>query len=276
MGWNHMTSFIGLSFSSGGQSETSINILTYNSSSLAFLSDQNEKKEQENINAFSNFLQKKGTLDILCLQEVLSYQAQVKSEKLNFKYAHKIPYKGTWILSQHPILKHGEIDFKTSGNSCLWADIKIHEKTIRIYSLHLQSNNVSGTTERILSEGELQERKTWSDIKGILGKFRYNSKIRTQQARKVKNHIEKSPHPVVLCGDFNETPQSYVYRMLSKDLSDTFQEKGFGFGTTYAGKLPALRIDYILADPKFTVLDCQVFKEKHSDHYPVLSKLSLD
>ncbi|MEM8906288.1 MAG: endonuclease/exonuclease/phosphatase family protein, partial [Bacteroidota bacterium] len=94
---------------------------------------------------------------------------------------------------------------------------------------------------------------------------------RAQQAHLVAEHVRNSPYPVMICGDFNETPLSYVYRILSAPLQDAFKQKGSGLGTTYAGKIPALRIDYILADRRLKILDHQILYKSYSDHYPVRS-----
>lgn len=269
LGWNHLTGFIGVNVSSGNLTEKTFRVVTFNTSGLKFLAAKDTLKHLQNIKDFVNTLHQEGNIDILCLQEVGAHKAQLAVKKLGFKYQHRIPYKGTSILSQHPIVKTGDITFTTRTNSCVWADIKVKGKTVRVYNTHFKSNQVSTTAERILTEGEIQEKETWSDIKGVFGKFRYTSVIRAQQARKVKAHMEQSPHPVVLCGDFNETAQSYIYNMLSENLLDSFRQKGFGLGTTYSGSIPALRIDFILSDPRIRILDCQIFKEAFSDHYPV-------
>lgn len=270
-----MTSFIGLSLTSSSPTTKAINILTFNTSGFTFLSNKDTVKHKQNVKDFLTQSSQNGPIDILCFQEVNSINAQEVIDKLNFKYKHRIPYYGTNIVSRHPIVKTGAISFETKTNSCVWADIKIDNKTLRVYNIHLKSNRVSTDTERILKKGEIQEKETWSDIKGVFGKFRYTSKIRVQQARLVKAHMDKSPHPTILCGDFNETPQSYTYDMLSENMTDTFQKKGFGLGTTYAGSIPALRIDFILTDPRFKVLDSDIFKKKHSDHYPVFAAVEL-
>jgi endonuclease/exonuclease/phosphatase family metal-dependent hydrolase len=76
-----------------------------------------------------------------------------------------------------------------------------------------------------------------------------------------------------VCGDFNDTPNSYVYRILSDRLQDSFKEKGLGIGTTFAGSIPLLRIDYILADMQFKINECKVIHNKWSDHYPVVTEM---
>ena len=197
-------------------------------------------------------------------------------ELLGFKHKQDIPYRGTTILSEFPIIDAGEIPFGTRTNSCVWADIQTKDHIIRVYNIHLKSNRVSTKTEEILNKGGIQEKETWDDIQGVLGNIRYASKIRVEQAQKVKSHMQQCPYPYVLCGDFNETPQSFVYRMLSKNLQDTFQKKGAGIGSTYAGSIPALRIDFILASSDFKVLDCDILKKAYSDHYPVMTTLAIE
>jgi endonuclease/exonuclease/phosphatase family metal-dependent hydrolase len=101
-----------------------------------------------------------------------------------------------------------------------------------------------------------------------------NSK-RAEQVNIVLEHIEKSPFISIVCGDFNDTPMSYTYHMLSKGRKDTFKEAGEGFSGTYSFLWPLLRIDYILVPEAYTVYEHITFKEKYSDHYPVISSISI-
>ena len=96
-----------------------------------------------------------------------------------------------------------------------------------------------------------------------------------EQAEIFRNHLNKSPHRNIVCGDFNNTQFSNVYKIVKGNLQDSFLESGSGFGRTYdLWKLP-LRIDYILADPDFEVVSHQNFDVKLSDHYPVMATLRL-
>lgn len=275
MGWSHLSRFIGFNFSTTEATANSIRVASFNTSGLGYLADEDTLKHWQHVNNLVGFLNQKGSLDILCLQEVSGIRAQYAVDKFGFKYKHHIPYHGAAIVSKYPILNSGEVEFKTRTNSCLWADIKVGPKTIRVYSVHLKSNRVSTETEKLLKSGDLQQRETWSDIKGVFGKFRYTSKIRVQQAEKVKTHARKSPHPVILCGDFNETSTSYVYQLLAEGMKDSFQEAGFGIGSTYAGRIPALRIDFILSDPRFNVRKFNILKKAYSDHYPIVASFEL-
>lgn len=181
--------------------------------------------------------------------------------------------KGAVILSRYPFLKKGEIDFGTITNSCLWADVKIENSPVRVYSFHLQSNQISQDAENLSLQTEFDQKRAWYDIKGILRKYKNRHITRSRQAEKLAAHAKKSPHPVILSGDMNDPPQSYTYQMLSRLGTDSFDARGKGLGTTYAGNIPLLRIDYIFSDPVFSVLDFKIRKERFSDHYAISAVL---
>ena len=101
------------------------------------------------------------------------------------------------------------------------------------------------------------------------------AQIRAKQAEILTNHIASSPYPVIVCGDFNDIPVSYTYRTLSQNLNDAFEKRGFGFGTTYSGNIPALKIDYILTAKRIKIFNCTILKVPYSDHYPMVSELGL-
>jgi endonuclease/exonuclease/phosphatase family metal-dependent hydrolase len=88
--------------------------------------------------------------------------------------------------------------------------------------------------------------------------------------------MSQSPYPVIAAGDFNDTPLSYTYSILSNKMRDVFYERGKGIGTTYSGKIPFLRIDYILTDLCFTPLKFSIIKKKYSDHYPIAALVSYE
>ena len=93
----------------------------------------------------------------------------------------------------------------------------------------------------------------------------------------ILNHISQSPHPVILAGDFNDTPQSFMYNKIKNSgFCDAFQQAGHGLGTTYAGYVPLLRIDYNFAQKNyFRVLKHEVIDARMSDHYPQVSTFSI-
>jgi len=116
------------------------------------------------------------------------------------------------------------------------------------------------------------------EIDGILditNRLKWAFERRANQAESIAAHVHRSPYPVIVCGDFNDSPVSYTYRIMRHDLNDAFVESGSGFGNTYLGKFPSYRIDYILLNKKFNVFNYRTPKLNLSDHYPVLCRMSL-
>jgi endonuclease/exonuclease/phosphatase family metal-dependent hydrolase len=103
----------------------------------------------------------------------------------------------------------------------------------------------------------------------IFDKLKTAFAIRASQVDNLSYSISQSPHPVILCGDFNDTPNSYAYQQLTANLKDAFMESGKGFGNTYIGKLPSYRIDFILHDDHFASWNFYRELINLSDHYPV-------
>jgi endonuclease/exonuclease/phosphatase family metal-dependent hydrolase len=91
----------------------------------------------------------------------------------------------------------------------------------------------------------------------------------------VRQELDASPHPNIICGDFNDVPNSYTYFHIRGNMQDAFIQKGFGIGRSYVNLSPTLRIDYILASPEFTVLQCKRFNLPYSDHHPIVADLQL-
>ena len=88
-----------------------------------------------------------------------------------------------------------------------------------------------------------------------------------------RKEIKASPYPAVVCGDFDDIPNSYAYFTVKGDLQDAFLKRGSGFGATFRRISPTLRIDYIMADRRFSVKQYTRIKVPYSDHYPIIADL---
>ena len=90
--------------------------------------------------------------------------------------------------------------------------------------------------------------------------------------------VAESPYPAIICGDFNDIPNSSTYFNVKGNLQDPFLKKGFWTGrttrTSFGIISPTLRIDYILASRSFTAKQFQIIHVPYSDHYPVETDLS--
>jgi endonuclease/exonuclease/phosphatase family metal-dependent hydrolase len=82
--------------------------------------------------------------------------------------------------------------------------------------------------------------------------------------------------PLVVCGDFNATPVSSVYRALARGLRDV---RGGGRKKvgTWPSARPLLRIDHMFVSSEFRVLSCGVTQSAESrvasDHLPLVAEL---
>ncbi len=174
----------------------------------------------------------------------------------------KIPYHNSGIISLP-----GE-----DHNFGIYIDIVQGEDTIRVYNLHLKSIHLQHEDYQFVedvSKGQT-EKGTFSDgSKSILLKLHNAYKLRAQQTMMVMESLNNCTYDRIICGDFNDTPLSYAYHKISSGLEDAFVNAGYGLGNTFAGKLPPIRIDFILYSGNFKSYDFEVHKTQLSDHYPV-------
>lgn len=184
---------------------------------------------------------------------------------------------GIAVFSKFPIIGYGLVPFsdKKNENSCIYIDVKKWGRTVRIYSVHLQSIRFDPEDykyyNRIAGQGKPEASSAWR----LGSKLKIAFKKRADQLFIIKHHAAQCPYPYIISGDFNDTPASFAVNQMAEGLKNAFREKGLGFGKTYNGDFPNFQIDYIMASPQFDVLDYRVIEKKLSDHYPVRSDLLL-
>ncbi len=206
--------------------------------------------------------------DILSIQE---YHPQSNIDFSFYKYRYEKlsglrTKHGQVILSQYPIINSGSVEFPDTSNNAIFSDIVKGKDTIRVYNIHLESLRIDTDVEKLKEEGS--ER---------LFKLAGNTfKMQQFQTELFLLHERQCHYKAIICGDFNNTAFSYVYRKIKGDLNDTFKEAGNGFGRTYAFKFFPVRIDFIFADEAFTVKKFKTFDAHFSDHYPIMTTLRLN
>ena len=196
-------------------------------------------------------------------------------ERYAFKVAGHQNF-GIAIFSKYPIIEKGNVAFPSdhpSFNYCIYADIVKNKDTFRIYNAHLQSIKLQKDDYALFDENNTTSAEQSSNVFRLIQKINLAYPVRAEQAEIIMDHIAESPFPVIVCGDFNDTPLSYCYNQFSARLTDAFRNTSKGIGGTYAGKIPVGRIDYIFHSTKIGSKEFIIQKEKLSDHYAIDCKL---
>ena len=256
-------------FHSGETSRSGIKISSYN---VAMFSRETSGFKSQDILAEM----KKQGVDILCFQE---YE-NTRGDKLNSdSYKTYFPYLATGrsdmvIYSRYPIERHDIIDFGNTNNSAMWADVNVNSRIIRVFNCHLETTGFNRALHQ-LAKGQLQGHSIEDNaiIRTIYGNYTRGMAVRARQADMVAELIKSSEYPVIVCGDFNDVPYSYVYNTMLGDLVDGFRECGKGTMYTYTGK-KKVRIDYIFHDERFEGESYYTKELTYSDHYPVFTKIA--
>lgn len=118
-------------------------------------------------------------------------------------------------------------------------DIQIGGQAIRVISCHLQTTNFSRKRKLIddpalLHADAQQVEEVVQDITQELDK---NFKLRATQADVVRQVIDTTRIPTIVCGDFNDTPSSYTYHRIKGNMKDSFKSNGNGYAYTVPGTI---------------------------------------
>lgn len=205
--------------------------------------------------------------DILCIQD---YRPNSKVDLSFYKYqfekvsGNKI-HNGQVILSKFPIIHSGSLEFPNTANNAIFADVVKGKDTIRVYNIHLQSLKIDTDVEKLKKESTS---RLFKQVENTFKRQQFQSEI-------FLLHKKECHYKMIICGDFNNTAYSYVYRRIKGNLNDTFKEAGNGFGRTYDFKFFPVRIDYIFVDSSFAINGFKSYNHHYSDHYPIMATLSL-
>jgi endonuclease/exonuclease/phosphatase family metal-dependent hydrolase len=238
----------------------------------------------------------KANPDILFLQEFYSDQDKFN----NIKYLDSLGYHyhakaieitrrnetmmwGVALFSKYPIINSDELVRQTTPspfgkfyNRGVYADIKINNQIIRFICVHLQSIYFGSEDYNAIEEIKEDRPSKLSKYLPIVKKLGKAYRQRGIQTAELTSFIDNSPYPIILGGDFNDTPSSFAYQQVNELLDDCFIKKGKGIGSTYNGIIPFLRIDYIFTDKKFTCTHYQKIKNLNSDHFPIIADIILN
>jgi endonuclease/exonuclease/phosphatase family metal-dependent hydrolase len=293
LGFNHLISIVQFrKQSSQNVPAGSIKILSYNVHSLYEIHNSNEKGKVKGrmLSKVTDFLVQQNP-DILCIQEFFlrsedsmkvlqKFTGGIHTHYYSIKNYLEIKDKreifAIATFSRYPITSMGHLRTNNRNIFAIYTDLAMGKDTIRIYNIHLESIRFGKNDYSFYSQLTDQTKDQDGNFDLSQGVFKIFSKlkkafvIRADQVDVLKENIDHSPYPVIICGDFNDTPASYTYHEMTSGFHDSFCKAGTGFlSSTYAGNFPSFRIDYILYDDAFTASNYSKNNINLSDHYPI-------
>ena len=222
---------------------------------------------------------KKQKVDIVCFQE---YSDQSGDKKNSDSYKEYFPYSvmnhDMVIYSRYPIVRSKNIPFEMTNNSAMWVEVKVQDQVIRVYNAHMETTGINSTLHRAAKA----QVNTGVEMEGnrilrlLYGNYTIGMMARAGQANMLAMDMRESEVPIIVCGDFNDVPYSYVYNTMLGDKIDGFKECGSGYMYTFRGGKKKVRIDYIFHDKVFKGMNYYKKELTYSDHYPVFMKLDIN
>ena len=293
LAYKPITRIIPLRFATGfsmQKKDGSLRVMSWNVEHFDILEYKTHPEVKEQMLSLINEYQP----DIACFQEMVGADSNSKTinyipdmakrlhyDQLFYSYNPKLDFGwghhfGIIMFSKYPIINKKTVSFLPNDYNSIfqYADIVKGPDTIRVFNIHLQSLKFSSTNLKYIEKPSLSDQEDIEKSKGVISKLKTGFVKRGIQADRIRAEMDNSPYPVIVCGDFNDVPNSYAYNKIGSGLQNAFEEKGSGLGRTFSGISPTLRIDNIFADEKMKVEQYTRVKKKLSDHFPVLADLA--
>lgn len=212
--------------------------------------------------------------DVVLLQEVNQELIEGMSMGLGEIYPYQIVttipgVNGMAIYSKTPVQIDGEdVPLIWTGEPQV-AWLTWEGKTVGVVNFHMMAPGLA-------SPGDI----SWN--------FRY----REGQAQSLIDLATRLDGPIIFGGDANLTSLSGGYKIITRELRDSWREAGFGFGHTFPGSNVSgnpfyrwgpfsaprwlVRIDYIFVSDEWMIVDARVAEfDGGSDHRGVIVELAL-
>lgn len=225
--------------------------------------------------------------DIVCLQEYVTQRAE-KNEAFkkvikNYPYTtvgdKYLNFNSVVIFSKYKIVKSRMASMGNGSNKAIYSDIVIGNDTIRVINAHLASNHITTVDKQeidSLRHGQKVD-KVKEKMHTLDKKVSNNYIIREQMANEIDSVISITKNKVIVCGDFNDVPVSYVYNKIKGErLSVANEELGWGYNYTFREAPFYFCIDHVLYET--TGFDCLRYERRkvpYSDHYPSIVQFSV-
>lgn len=295
LAWNPLRQLVKLRVSSGFElkkEKSQLRIMSWNIEHFEIATHKkNPEKKQQMLQLINTYHP-----DVACFQEMVGNEnnpaainylpdiaATLQMPYYFYAYNPKLSYDkdhqfGIIIFSKFPFIKKEMISHNPNNYNSIfqYADVAVGKDTVRVFNLHLQSLRFSNEDLQYLDEPNIDNKSNFKNSKNIISKFRTGFAKRRVQSIHVKEEMNKSPYPMVVCGDFNDVPNSFAYHHIGNGLNNAFAAAGTGIGRTYSHIAPTLRIDNIFVDKRFVIHQFARDGKRISDHFPIVADVELE
>jgi endonuclease/exonuclease/phosphatase family metal-dependent hydrolase len=168
---------------------------------------------------------------------------------MKYAFGKNIDYQGgdygNAVLSRYQIVKQQNHHYKMlrpgEQRGLLQVVLNVEGKRLLLLNTHLDHRQ--DDAERLANIDE---------IKQILGQYK--------------------GLPVILCGDFNDIPDSPTHRKVEETWADSWRRAGKGEGFSYSSTQPQKRIDYVFVNKGNALVPVTAWvpESNASDHLPVV------
>lgn len=265
------------SFGEKKDGDANLKVMTYNVGVFRDYKD-NSKAVRDVKKSLADFINQHDP-DVVCLQESGKWpnnSASDFSKMTDYKYYSINLRSGNSYFSKYPI---EDVHVLTDDRISMFADIKKvsvdENEFLYVVNCHFNSFRISKEEIEYINDTKNIVKDSETYGKSLVSKLKNGFELRANSTELLLKSLPVGV-PLIICGDFNDTPLSYTYSRMSKSgLHDAFISSSNGVGKTYCGSLPLLRIDYFWHNDMVDVVDFERIKQTTSDHYPLIITIDL-
>lgn len=214
--------------------------------------------------------------DIVAVQELMSYHINsLPTEQRDSVYA-TYPYRslnddGQSILSRWPVKEITGSGYDSFAIKAFRIEMP-EGKELTIVNVHLRPLGLTAADKELyhdITEGHSHDIDSVRHT--LLHKMSMAFKDREEEARSVRELVDRLSGAVIVCGDFNDVPLCYAQRLIMGDsLIDAYRHAANFPAITFRANRFYFRIDHQLCNNRLIPVYATVENKSVSDHFPII------
>lgn len=191
--------------------------------------------------------------------------------QLERRYPYCAKGNNSFVMSKYPVETILDTVYSSSASTHV-SRVDIDGRKVTLFNNHLESIGLDKDDKNTYREITAQPdsiRSNWGNIKQMTRKFINAFELRAAQVEFVDSLAKHTPGNIIMCGDINDTPNSYAYHVLASRRNDAYLQHGCGPGFTYRSNRMWVRIDHVIYEGDITARYVRLGHRRSSDHYPL-------